>query len=123
MPVIDVEAVPVPVSDPDRSKAFYTRVLGFEVVKDDHGREEGTRPVLIAPKGSRVRLSLVTSLPSMPPGSVKGLVLRVDDIEVAVLRLTGHGVPTVNGIESAPWGRFVRIEDPDGNGLVLQQKA
>jgi hypothetical protein len=26
-------------------------------------------------------------------------------------------------IESAPWGRWVTIEDPDGNGWVVQQDA
>ena len=26
-------------------------------------------------------------------------------------------------VQTAPWGRFVTFDDPDGNGLVLQETA
>jgi predicted enzyme related to lactoylglutathione lyase len=29
----------------------------------------------------------------------------------------------IGDIESAPWGRFVAFDDPDGNGIVLQESA
>lgn len=27
------------------------------------------------------------------------------------------------GIQVQPWGRFVTFDDPDGNGIVLQETA
>jgi predicted enzyme related to lactoylglutathione lyase len=32
-------------------------------------------------------------------------------------------VTIANGIEDAPWGRYVQFDDPDGNGIVLQATA
>lgn len=48
-------------------------------------------------------------------------MLRVADIEVALSKLAADGNSTGLGIEAAPWGRFIQISDPDGNGLILQQ--
>jgi predicted enzyme related to lactoylglutathione lyase len=59
----------------------------------------------------------------MAPGSSRGLVLRVDDIEAAAAELEAKGIRSEVGIESAPWGRYVQIGDPDGNGLILQEDA
>jgi predicted enzyme related to lactoylglutathione lyase len=58
----------------------------------------------------------------MAPGSVKGTVLETDALEADIDVLRGKGVE-VGDIESAPWGRFVTFDDPDGNGIVLQQSA
>jgi hypothetical protein len=58
----------------------------------------------------------------MPAGSLTGLVLETDDLDgdVAALR---DKVVTVQDVQDAPWGRFVQIADPDGNGLILQATA
>ncbi len=29
----------------------------------------------------------------------------------------------VSEVQEAPWGRFVTLDDPDGNGIVLQATA
>jgi predicted enzyme related to lactoylglutathione lyase len=50
-------------------------------------------------------------------------VLETDDLEGDVQRLTGLGLSIPNGIEDAPWGRYIQLEDPDGNGLILQATA
>jgi predicted enzyme related to lactoylglutathione lyase len=34
-----------------------------------------------------------------------------------------RSMPAQGGVEKAPWGRFVQIDDSEGNGLVLQQSA
>jgi uncharacterized glyoxalase superfamily protein PhnB len=54
------------------------------------------------------------------PGSVKGLQVVVDDIEVAHKDLSSHGVD-VTDIEHLPWGNFVYFADPDGNKWSVQQ--
>jgi hypothetical protein len=60
---------------------------------------------------------------TMPPGSLKGLVLEVDDVDQVAQDLMSRSIPVEGGVEEAPWGRFVQIDDSEGNGLVLQQSA
>jgi catechol 2,3-dioxygenase-like lactoylglutathione lyase family enzyme len=118
-----IDTISLPVSDPNRSKAFYMEQLGFELVMD-HPFGHGLRWVMLRPPGGGAAVTLVTWFETMPPGSLKGTVLRVDDIESAVADLCSRGaVGPEQPIESAPWGRFVTIEDPDGNSWVVQQSA
>jgi predicted enzyme related to lactoylglutathione lyase len=120
VPVRSVAIVSVPVSDPDRAKDFYIDVLGLSV-QEDEAMGESMRWLRLATPEGEATITLVTWFPTMPPGSLKGLLLRVDDLDAMVAHLEDKGVPTANGIETAPWGRYVQIDDPDGNGLVLQQ--
>ena len=124
VPAMDMklELVPVPVTDLDRSAAFYERV-GF--VRDvDVTPAEGVRIVQLTPPGSACSILLSTGLPEiadMTPGTVKGLHLVVNDIAAARDELIGRGVevgdllPVGGGVTYAP------IADPDGNTLTLQQ--
>jgi hypothetical protein len=59
----------------------------------------------------------------MPPGSVKGMVLETDDLDGDVAALTAGRVTIEGGIQEQPWGRFVTFDDPDGNGIVLQETS
>jgi hypothetical protein len=65
---------------------------------------------------------LVTWFPSMPAGSLKGTVLETAALEGTIQSLRAKGVD-IGEIEVAPWGQFVTFDDPDGNGLVLQETA
>ena len=116
-----IDIVSVPVADQDEAKAFYTDVLGFEVVRDNP-MGPGQRWVQLAPVGAETSITLVTWFESMAPGSVKGMVLDTDDIDGAHGTLVERGV-AVSDVQAAPWGRFVTFEDPDGNGWVVQQAA
>jgi catechol 2,3-dioxygenase-like lactoylglutathione lyase family enzyme len=97
MPISHVQLFSVPVSDQDRAREFYTKTLGFEVVSEAEMGPE-MRWVQVRPAGATTSLTLVTWFPSMPAGTLKGTVF-----------------------ETAPWGRFVTFDDPDGNGIVLQE--
>jgi catechol 2,3-dioxygenase-like lactoylglutathione lyase family enzyme len=121
MTVTRVQLLSVPVTDQDRARDFYVDVLGMTLVRDNPmGADQ--RWVEVAPKGADTSITLVTWFPTMPPGSLKGLVLETDDLDSDLARLTGLGVP-VEGVQDAPWGRFVTFHDPDGNGIVLQASA
>ncbi|MGH3493029.1 MAG: VOC family protein, partial [Sciscionella sp.] len=93
-------------------------VLGFELLRDNSGPD--MRWVEVAPKGGQTSVTLVTWFPTMPPGSLKGVVLETDDLDGDVAALTARGVRIEGGIAQAPWGRYVTFDDPDGNGIVLQ---
>lgn len=114
-----LELIGVPVSDVDRSKAFYSDQVGFNA-DHDHQVDENLRFVQLTPPGSGCSIAIGTGLLDSVPGSVKGLQLVVDDIEAAHDELRDRGVE-VSGVQDFPWGRFVFFDDPDGNGWAVQQ--
>lgn len=101
---------------------FYVDVLGFELLSD-FPMDGSTRWVRVAPRGATTSITLVTWFPSMSPGSLKGLVLETDALDSDVALLKSKGVVIDGGIQEQPWGRFVTFDDPDGNGIVLQQSS
>jgi predicted enzyme related to lactoylglutathione lyase len=114
-----LELVPVPVSDVDRAKAFYTEKAGFDA-DHDHRVSDEIRFVQLTPPGSACSISIGEGIVDTPPGSARGLQLVVDDIEAARAELAGRGVE-VGDVQDFPWGRFVFFSDPDGNTWSVQQ--
>jgi catechol 2,3-dioxygenase-like lactoylglutathione lyase family enzyme len=122
MAVTQVRVVSVPVSDQERAKAFYVETLGFELLADSPmGPEQ--RWVQVGPKGGQTSLTLVTWFDTMPPGSLRGVVLECDDLRATRDQLAARGVAFNQEIEEQPWGTFTTFDDPDGNGFVLQQST
>jgi catechol 2,3-dioxygenase-like lactoylglutathione lyase family enzyme len=122
MAITHLQLISLPVSDQDRSRDFYVDVLGFDLVRDNP-IGPGQRWVQVAPKGARTSITLVTWFPTMPPGSVRGTVLETDDLDGDAAALAAGGVTIEGGIQEQPWGRFVTFDDPDGNGIVLQETS
>lgn len=114
-----LELIPVPVSDVDRAKEFYTEQAGFNA-DHDHTVSDEIRFVQLTPPGSACSISIGTGLTQMAPGSLEGLQLVVDDIEQAHAELESRGVD-VSDVQSFPWGEFVFFADPDGNRWAVQQ--
>jgi catechol 2,3-dioxygenase-like lactoylglutathione lyase family enzyme len=127
-----LEVVVVPVSDVDRAKAFYADQLGFHV---DHDTAVGddVRFVQLTPPGSGCSIVISKGIPTMEPGSLKGVQLVVNDIHKAHAQLVEKGVAvsdvTVVGGEPRPPREgedlnnvgFVHFDDPDGNSWAVQQ--
>jgi catechol 2,3-dioxygenase-like lactoylglutathione lyase family enzyme len=114
-----IDVVSVPVSDQLASKAFYSDVLGFEVIRDNPmGPDQ--RWVQLALPGAQTSITLVTWFDSMPPGSLQGMVVDTTDIDAARKTLVEKGL-RITEVQDAPWGRYATFADPDGNGWVLKQ--
>jgi predicted enzyme related to lactoylglutathione lyase len=122
MAITQVQLFSVPVSDPERAKTFYVDTLGFTLVSDTMMGED-QRWIQVVPPGAQTSITLVTWFETMPPGSLRGLVLETDDLEGDIHRLREAGVAFDSGVERAPWGQYAQFSDPDGNGLILQQTA
>jgi predicted enzyme related to lactoylglutathione lyase len=122
MAITRVQLFSVPVSDPERAKAFYVDTLGFTLVSDAMMGED-QRWIQVVPPGAQTSITLVTWFETMPSGSLRGLVLETDDLEGDIHRLREAGVAFDSGVERAPWGQYAQFSDPDGNGLILQQTA
>ena len=114
-----LELVPVPVTDVDRAKAFYTEKIGFHA-DHDHQVTDELRFVQLTPPGSACSIAIGTGLTEMQPGSIKGLQMVVVDIQEARDELLRRGAE-VSEIEVHPWGSFVFFSDPNGNTWALQQ--
>ena len=119
-----LELVPIPVTDVDRAKAFYTEQLGF-VADVDVRPADGVRVVQVTPPGSACSIGFGTGLPVYegPPGSVRGLHLVVADIEKARAELVGRGVEVTPVQDLGGGVKYAGFQDPDGNGLELQEMA
>ncbi|HLA15434.1 MAG TPA: VOC family protein [Candidatus Limnocylindrales bacterium] len=126
-----LEVVVVPVSDVDRSKAFYSERVGFNV-DVDHSPSERFRVVQLTPPGSGCSITIGKGLVDMPPGAIKGLQLVVSDVEAARAELVSRGVDVtpvrhmdegtwMDG-HGGPWNSFIFFDDPDGNSWAVQEK-
>lgn len=126
-----LEVVAVPVSDVDRSKAFYGDQCGFSVDLDTTINDD-IRIVQLTPSGSRCSISIGKGVVDSVPGSIRGLQLVVDDIDAACADLSSRGVEVSgvrhfeNGVwlegHGGRWNSFADFEDPDGNGWTLQER-
>ena len=119
-----LELVPLPVSDVERSIAFYVDRLGF--TKDvDVQPAEGVRVVQVSPEGSGCSIGFGTGLDvyAGEPGSVRGLHLVVADLDAARAELVGRGVDVGEVHDFGGGVRGANFSDPDGNSFELQEMA
>ena len=122
MSITHIQLFSVAVTDHDRARTFYVDRLGFDLISDRPMGPDG-RWVQVAPKGAQTSITLVSGFETMPPGSVKGIVLETDDLVADVAALRDRGVEIEGDVEESPWGRWVTFDDPDGNGIILQATA
>ena len=114
------------VKDVQRSIAFYTQMLGFNL---DHQTLPAFGKVSIS------NLKLLLSGPGasgsrpMPdgrqqePGGWNRIVLQVEDLPARIADLTKKGVNFRNEMEVGPGGKQIQVEDPDGNPIELFEPA
>jgi catechol 2,3-dioxygenase-like lactoylglutathione lyase family enzyme len=118
-----LEVVILPVSDIDRSVAFYRDQVGFEL--DHDTSNEHMHVVQLTPRGSGCSI-VFGDLPGqreMAPGSMKGLQLVVPDAEAARQELLGRGVDAseITKFDERDGGTFFGFSDPDGNTWAVQE--
>jgi catechol 2,3-dioxygenase-like lactoylglutathione lyase family enzyme len=119
-----LELVPLPVSDVDRAKAFYTEQVGFNADLDETFGDT-FRVVQLTPPGSACSIAIGVGIVDTPPGSVKGLHLVVDDIHATRATLLEHGVEVSEveemGAPGKPTVSYAYFKDPDSNSWALQK--
>jgi catechol 2,3-dioxygenase-like lactoylglutathione lyase family enzyme len=114
------------VDDVDEALAFYTKVLGFEVL---------TSAAPAFADVTRGNLRLLLSGPtssagrSMPDGAKPGpggwnrIHFIVDDLGAEVARLRDAGARFRNDFVEGPGGKQILLQDPSGNIIELFQPA
>ena len=118
-----LEVVVLPVSDIDRSVAFYRDQVGFDL--DHETANEHMHVVQLTPRGSGCSI-VFGDLPAqrqMEPGSIKALQLCVADANAARAELVSRGVECseVTKFDDRDGGRFFGFADPDGNTWAVQE--
>ena len=115
-------------SDYQKSKAFYTEVLGFEVVREVY-RSERDSYKLDLKVGAQYQIELF-SFPSPPPRpstpestGLRHLAFEVNDFEAALSSLKEKGVETEPvRVDEYTGRRFTFFADPDGLPLELYEQ-
>ena len=118
-----LEVVILPVSDIDRSIAFYRDQVGFHL--DHDTQNEHMHVTQLTPTGSGCSIVFGDLPPqkAMAPGSLKSLQLVVADAEVARAELVERGVECdpIQVFSPDDGGTFFGFADPDGNTWAVQE--
>jgi len=119
------------VRDYDEAIAWFTTMLGFTLVADEHQPEQDKRWVLVAPPGS-AGTSLLLARASTPEqaafiGNQAGgrvfLFLRTDDFARDHAAMVAKGIVFLREPKAAPYGIVAVFEDLYGNRWDLVQFA
>ena len=126
-----LEVVTVPVSDVDRAKRFY-QSLGWRLDADIVA-DAAFRVVQLTPPHSPCSVAFGKGVTTGEPGSLRRLILAVDDIDAARADLVSRGAEVSELFHLAggripgrdPEGRsyqtYASFSDPDGNEWLLQE--
>jgi catechol 2,3-dioxygenase-like lactoylglutathione lyase family enzyme len=122
---VRIDMVALIVDDYDTAIAFFTGVLGFELVEDSPsvtGDGRSKRWVVVRPPGAQTGMLLAradgerqrAAIGSQAAGRV-GFFLRVDDFDAAYQRMVAAGVTFVRQPRTEPYGRVATFLDIAGN--------
>ena len=122
----EIVSVRYMVDDVDKSIAFYTELLGFEVLTSfppafADVKRGNLRLLLSGPKSSAGRPMADGATPG--PGGWNRIHFIVDDIDDEVDRLRGAGATFRNDVVVGPGGKQILLQDPSGNFVELFQPA
>ena len=101
------EVVVIPVSDVDRSKAFYTK-LGWRL-DADFPFDNGFRVVQFTPPGSGCSVQFGKKITTTAPGSAQGLYLIVSDVDAARKELIARSVEVSEVFHTSKPGAQFRL--------------
>jgi catechol 2,3-dioxygenase-like lactoylglutathione lyase family enzyme len=114
------------VDDVDDSIAFYTNILGFELLTSASPafadvKRGNLRLLLAGPKSSAGRPMPDGTKPG--PGGWNRIHFIVDDLDAEVARLRATAATFRNDIVEGPGGKQILLQDPSGNVVELFQPA
>jgi catechol 2,3-dioxygenase-like lactoylglutathione lyase family enzyme len=126
MPDEEMVNVRYMVDDVDEAIAFYTELLGFELLTNFSPafadvRRGNLRLLLAGPTSSAGRPMPDGTKPG--PGGWNRIHFIVDDIDTEVARLRDVGARFRNDVVEGPGGKQILLEDPSDNVVELFQPA
>ena len=115
-------------SEYQRSKHFYTAIMGFDFVAENYqSHRDSYKLDLRLPDGSQLELFSFVSAPerlSYPEAcGLRHLALRTADLDKTISHLSSHGVETESiRIDEYTGKRYVFLQDPDGLPIELYEE-
>ncbi|WP_431885379.1 VOC family protein [Micromonospora wenchangensis] len=120
-----IDLVTLVVADYDPAIAFFTGILGFELVEDAPSLTNDGRPkrwVVVRPPGAQTGILLARADGERQDAAVGdqvagrvGFFLRVDDFDAVHRRMVDAGVEFVTPPRTEPYGRVAVFRDVAGN--------
>ncbi len=124
-----IHHVAIIASDYERSKRFYTQVLGLRIVAEVYREARGSWKLDLAlPDGTQIELF---SFPSPPPRpsrpeacGLRHLAFVVDDVAAHAVALRAQGIEVEPlRVDEYTGRRFTFFADPDGLPIELYEAA
>jgi glyoxylase I family protein len=124
--VLGLWGVRYQVKDIERSIAFYTQTLGFNLDRQNlpaFGQVSiGNFKLILSGPGASGSRPMPNGL-QQEPGGWNRVVLQVEDLPARISELKNQGVRFRNEMEVGPGVKQIQMEDPDGNPIELFQSA
>jgi len=114
------------VKEVQRSIAFYTKILGFNLDQQNlpaFGQVSmGNLKLILSGPGASGSRSMLDGR-QQEPGGWNRIVLQAQDLPARIAELKKEGVLFRNEMEVGPGGRQIQVEDPDSNPIELFEPA
>ncbi|MEZ8824157.1 VOC family protein [Vibrio sp. 10N.261.55.A7] len=126
--VESIHHVAIICSDYQRSKAFYTDVLGLSIIAENYRESRDSYKLDLAlPNGGQIELFSFPNPPERPSRpeaqGLRHLAFVTDSVEAAVSELNALGVEVEPiRIDEFTGKKFTFFQDPDGLPLELYEK-
>ncbi|GAA6137734.1 VOC family protein [Arenicella sp. 4NH20-0111] len=114
-------------SDYDRSKHFYTTVLGLEIIAENYRKERKSYKLdLKLPEGGQIELFSFSDAPPRPSYpealGLRHLAFNVERVEHVIEYLNSNGIQTEPiRVDEYTGRKFTFFSDPDGLPLELYE--
>jgi len=103
-----IEVISIPVTDQNAAKQFY-QTLGFQITMESTFGPDQNWVQLAFPGQETVSITLVTWFPELKPGSIRGFVIKIENMNDAIKELNEKGIE-VGGVEQIP-GVYMKVSD------------
>src|SRR5262245_49432725 len=114
------------VKDVQRSIAFYTQTLGFNLDMQNlpaFGQVSiGDLKLILSGPGASGSRPMPDGR-QQEPGGWNRVVLLVEDLTACIVELKNRGIQFRNDMEVGPGGKQIQLDDPDGNPIELFERA
>ncbi|MDC2890643.1 VOC family protein [Psychrosphaera sp. 1_MG-2023] len=114
-------------SDYDKSKTFYNKVLGLDIIAENYREERQSYKLDLAlPDGGQIELFSFPNRPERPSfpeaQGLRHLAFVVDDLDAVVQELEDKGIPVeAIRVDEFTGKRFTFFQDPDKLPLELYE--
>ncbi len=123
---MQIHHVAIIASDYSRSKDFYTRILGFEIIRETHRADRDSYKLDLQVGSAQIELFSFPNPPARATNpeaaGLRHLAFTVDDLDQARFDLAAHGIAMEETrIDPTTGKRFFFFRDPDDLPLEIYE--